>query len=314
MINKALLYKFFEGKTSITEEIVIRNWIEESKENEASFFNERKLYDTILLNNISTANVRAKDKHKNLFTWRSFINVAAMLLLITTIGLLVNKHFIEKQSLNQLNTIIVPPGQRINLILADNSSIWLNANTTFRYPSNFSNKQREVYLDGEGYFEVSANEKSPFIVNTTQGEIKVTGTKFNVSAYTKYSKFETSLFSGKVGIALNNNPDEMIIIQPAQRATVQKGKLEITKIDDYDEFLWRKGLIAFNNKQLEEILLVLEQYFDIKIEVDATTLPKNTYTGKFRQTDGIDYALRVLQKSIHFTYERDNKDQVIYIK
>ena len=313
MINKALLYKFFEGKTSITEEKAIRNWIEENKENESSFFQERKLYDTILLNKKTIANNRFKGKHTKPLYLSSFINVAAMLLLVATIGLLLNKHFVEKQSLNQLNTIIVPPGQRINIILADNSSIWLNANTTFRYPSNFSKKQRKVYLDGEGYFDVSANEKRPFIVNTTQGGIKVTGTTFNVSAYSKYDKFETSLFKGKVDVYLKTCEDEIIKIAPTQKAILENGKLKIEKIENYDEFLWKNGLIAFNNEELEEILKVLEQYFDTKIKIVSNSLPKNTYTGKFRQTDGIDYALRVLQKSIHFKYERDIDNQIINI-
>lgn len=200
------------------------------------------------------------------------------------------------------------------MILADNSSIWLNANTIFKYPTKFSDKQREVYLDGEAYFEVSANEKRPFIVSTSQGCVKVTGTKFNLSAYSKYNKFETSLFEGNVGVFLNNEEDKVININPTQKTVVQNGKLKVIEIDDYDEFLWRKGLIAFNDKKLKEILAVLEQYFDTNIQIETENLPDNTYTGKFRQSDGIDYALRVLQKSIHFTYERDNEEQIIYIK
>ncbi len=312
MINKGLLHKFFEGKTSISEELTIRNWMDENPENSAFFFNERKLYDAVLLNKNASTNI--KSKQKNLITWSSFINVAAVVLFVITTGLLINKHLENKNNDSQLHTLIVPPGQRINLILADNSSIWLNANTTFQYPSKFSKKQREVYLDGEGYFEVSANKKSPFIVNTTKGGVKVTGTTFNVSAYSKYNKFETSLFSGNVGVYLNSNEDEIIKIRPTQKATLYNGKLTVAKIKDYDEFLWRKGLIAFNNEKLDEILAVLGQYFDTRIEIKSNCLPDNTYTGKFRQTDGIDYALRVLQRSIHFTYERDDEKQIIHIK
>ena len=240
--------------------------------------------------------------------------MAAVVLFIITTGLLINKYYEGRSSVNQFNTVIVPPGQRINLILADNSSIWLNANSTFRYPTQFSKNQREVYLDGEGYFDVSSNKKSPFIVNTAQGGVKVTGTQFNLSAYSKYDKFETSLFSGNVSVYSNNNENEIINIQPNQKATIHNGKLETSKIKDYDEFLWRKGLIAFNNKKLDEILTVLEQYFDTDIEIETTTLPDNTYTGKFRQSDGIDYAFRVLQKSINFNYERDDEKQIIIIK
>ena len=314
MTNKEVLHKFFKGTTTIQEEVEIRKWIEASKKNEAAFFQERLLYDSILLNKNTEENKANKTKPRKIGFWNSFIRVAAIFLFLTTTGLLINKYTEDLNASHQLHTVIVPPGQRINLILADNSSIWLNANTTFKYPSQFSKKQREVYLDGEAYFDVSSNEKHPFIVNTTQGGVKVTGTTFNVSAYSKYGKFETSLFVGNVGVYLNNGEEEIINIKPTQKAIFKDGKFQVSNIEDYDEFLWRRGLIAFNNKQLNEILSVLGQYFDTEIKIDADQLPDNTYTGKFRQSDGIDYALRVLQKSIHFTYERDNEQQIIHIK
>lgn len=314
MPKRELLYKFFEGKTTIQEEVEIRKWIEANKDNEAAFFQERLLYDAILLNKSTEEDRANKTKLRKIGFWNSFIRVAAIFLFLTTAGLLINKYIEDQNTSHQLHTVIVPPGQRINLILADNSSIWLNANTTFSYPTQFSKNQREVYLDGEGYFDVSSDKKHPFIVNTSQGGIKVTGTKFNVAAYSKYNKFETSLFEGIVGVYLKNNEDQIINIRPTQKTIFREGRLEVSNIEDYDEFLWRKGLIAFNNKQLEEILSVLGQYFDTKIEIDTDLLPDNTYTGKFRQSDGIDYALRVLQSSIHFTYERDNEKQIIHIK
>ena len=314
MPKRELLYKFFEGKTTLPEEVEIRKWVEESNENEATFFTERLLYDSILLNNeVATEDKTNKTKLRKIGFWNFFSQVAAILLFFTTGGLLINKYIVDQNASHQLHTVIVPPGQRINLILADNSSIWLNANTTFKYPSQFSKKQRDVYLDGEAYFEVSSDEKHPFIVNTPEGGVKVTGTTFNVLAYSKYGKFETSLFEGVVGVYLKNNVEEIIDIKPKQKTIFRDGKLEVSNIEDYDEFLWRRGLIAFNNKQLSEILAVLQQYFDTEIRIEDNCLPDNTYTGKFRQSDGIDYALRVLQKSIHFSYEHDNEDQIIYI-
>ena len=314
MTNKEVLHKFFKGITTYQEEVEIRNWIEESKENETAFFQERLLYDSILLQKDVKENKASKTKPLKIGFWYSFFRVAAIFLFLTSAGLLINKYIEDQNASHHLHTVIVPPGQRINLILADNSSIWLNANTTFKYPSQFSKKQREVYLDGEAYFDVSSDEKHPFIVNTTQGGVKVTGTTFNVLAYSKYGKFETSLFEGAVGVYLKNNEEEIVNIKPTQKTVYKNGNLEVSDINDYEEFLWRRGLIAFNNKQLKEILSVLEQYFNTEIKIDTDQLSDNTYTGKFRQSDGIDYALRVLQKSINFNYERDNEQQIIYIK
>src|SRR5690554_5737072 len=236
--DSELLHRFFKGATTVSEEIEIKRWIEKTEENKKIFFQERKLYDSILLNKKTLQANPLKVKQKKLFRWNAFVNVAALLLLLITAGLLINKQFENRNRSNQLNTLIVPPGQRINLILADNSSIWLNANTTFKYPTEFSKIQREVYLDGEAYFDVSANEKSPFIVTTPQGGVKVTGTTFNLSAYSKYNRFETSLFKGKVSVYLKDNEDEIIDIKPTQKTIIQNGKLRVEKIEDYDELLF----------------------------------------------------------------------------
>ncbi|MGE4542377.1 MAG: FecR family protein [Bacteroidales bacterium] len=305
-MDKELLYRFFEGKTSIDEERSIRSWLTESAENKKIFLEERMSYDALLF---SSRDVVNKQKRFFAFTPWMISTVASVALLLIVGGLyLFNKnHYPE-----QYNTILVPPGQRINLILADNSNVWLNANTTFRYPTQFSKKNRTVYLDGEGYFEVSKNKKRPFIVKTNLGDVQVTGTAFNVEAYSQFNRFETSLFEG--GVDLYNEGIKLISLKPSEKATVQNNNLVISEIINTDKYLWRQGLIAFNDMKLNEILLSLEKYFDVEIQIDYKSLPQHTYTGKFRQSDGVDYALRVLQKSIHFTYKRDEDTGKIYIK
>ena len=305
-MNKELLYRFFEGKTSIDEERSIRSWLTQSAENKKIFLEERLTYDALLFTSRDVVN-----KQKRLFgftPWMiSTVAAVALLLIVSGLYLFNNNHYPE-----QYNTILVPPGQRINLILADNSNVWLNANTTFRYPTQFSKKNRTVFLDGEGYFEVSKNEKRPFIVKTDLGDVQVTGTAFNVEAYSQFNRFETSLFKG--GVDLYNKGIKLTSLKPNEKATVQNNNLVISEIINTDKYLWRQGLIAFNDMKLNEILLSLEKYFDLEIHIDSKSLPQHTYTGKFRQSDGVDYALRVLQKSIHFTYKRDENIGKIYIK
>jgi ferric-dicitrate binding protein FerR (iron transport regulator) len=305
-MDKELLYRFFEGKTSIDEERSIRSWLTESAENKKIFLEERMSYDALLF---SSRDVVNKQKRFFAFTPWMISTVASVALLLIVGGLyLFNKnHYPE-----QYNTILVPPGQRINLILADNSNVWLNANTTFRYPTQFSKKNRTVYLDGEGYFEVSKNKKRPFIVKTNLGDVQVTGTAFNVEAYSQFNRFETSLFKG--GVDLYNEGIKLISLKPSEKATVQNNNLVISEIINNDKYLWRQGLIAFNDMKLNEILLSLEKYFDVEIHIDSKSLPQHTYTGKFRQSEGLDYALRVLQRSVHFTYTRDEDTGKIYIK
>ena len=302
-MNQKLLYKFFEGKTSLDEEKKIRDWMEKSESNFNCFMQSRKEYDIQIL---SGSKLLTRNRNKVIpLQWFTGAVATVIALIIGGIYLF----SLENES-EQYNTILVPAGQRINLILSDNTNLWLNANTELRYPSEFSKDNRTVYLDGEAYFEVSKNEKKPFIVKTSQGDIHVTGTSFNVEAYSKFNIFETSLFEG--GVDIYKEDVKLVSLKPNEIGILENNELLITGISDKDHYLWREGLIAFNNKKLEEVLVDLEKYFDVKIQISNSSLPQHTYTGKFRQSDGVEYALRVLQRSINIKYSRDELG-IIYI-
>ncbi len=304
-MDRDLLYRFFEGKTSVEEERVIRKWMAESKENEKSFLNERINFDALLF---TTDRLNKSVAKKSSITPWMFSTAVAVALLLIVSGIYL---IIMLNSTQEYNTILVPPGQRTQIVLADHSTVWLNANTTFRYPTQFSRRNRTVYLDGEAYLEVSKNEKKPFVVKTAKADIQVTGTSFNVNAYTQFDSFQTSLFEGGVDLFLSGV--KLISLNPNEKATLHGDQLLVSQITDSDEYLWRHGLIAFNNVELPEILHTLEKYFDVVIKVNRENLPKHTYTGKFRQADGVDYALKVLQKSVHFDYQRDEVTGIIYL-
>ena len=96
------------------------------------------------------------------------------------------------------HTLRVPAGADYQVTLADGTKVWLNCESTLRYPVEFGNEKREVYLDGEGYFEVNKATEWPFIVNAEQMRVKVTGTKFNVKSYSTEPIAHTTLVEGSV--------------------------------------------------------------------------------------------------------------------
>src|SRR5690554_5619894 len=304
-MKRELLYKFFEGKTSPEEEKNIRVWMEMSESNLNSFMQTRKEYDLQLLSNPKALNNK-KINNKAILTW--IPGVAAVIIVLIVGGIYL---YNLNNKVVQYNTILVPAGQRINLILSDNTNLWLNANTKFRYPTEFSKDNRTVYLDGEAYFEVSKDENKPFIVKTSKGDVHVTGTSFNVEAYSKFDNFVTSLFEGGVDIYIKDN--KSVTLFPNELGILENNQFLIKNITDNDHYLWKDGLISFRNKGIEEILISLEKYFDIEIQINTSNLPQHTYTGKFRHSDGVEYALRVLQKSINFYYSRDVDSGIIFI-
>ena len=314
-MNKDILYKFFEGNASFEEEAAVKQWMEESAENRLAFLKERKLFDAMLLLGNEEIIKNGKKRFSiNLSSLRTELIKIAAVVAITLGG----SYFYYQSSLEKelmaMQTITVPAGQRINITLVDGTNVWLNARTSLSYPVKFGKNNRQVVLDGEAYFDVTKDKSKPFIVQTDNYNVEVLGTKFDVNAYSETGEFETTLMSGSVKVASASDSTQKITLQPNNKVYLQDGKLHVTAVDDYNPYRWKEGLICFKNETFTSIMKDFEKYYGLTIQVKNKNVFKYVYTGKFRQTDGIDYALRVLQKDIKFTYQRDDENQIIYIE
>lgn len=314
-MNKETLYKFFEGNASFEEEVAVKQWMEESTENRQSFLKERKLFDAmLLLGNEKVIKAGKKRYSINLSSLRTeFIKIAAVIAITLGGSYLYHQYSFEKE-LMATNTISVPAGQRINMTLTDGTNVWLNARTSLTYPVKFSKKNRQVILDGEAYFEVAKDKTKPFIVQTNKYNVEVLGTKFDVNAYSETGEFETTLMSGSVRVASTSDPAQKLTLKPNNKVYLQDGELHVSVVDDFNPYRWKEGLICFKNESFTSIMKDFEKYYGLTIQVRNKEVLKYVYTGKFRQTDGVDYALRVLQKDIKFNYQRDDENQIIYIE
>lgn len=309
-IDKDLLYRFFYRITTFEEEVKIRKWIEASEENYKEFFKERAFFDAMLFQ----GNIERKvSKGSNILLWKkSLVIISGIAAIILLTIALTAEHFKQSYQDGAMNTIVVPAGQRVSLILSDGTSVWLNAKTRIEYPQNFlASDRRTVKIDGEAYFEVTKNPKKPFIVETSKGTVEVLGTKFFVNAYASSDKFETALMEGKVNVQASNRS---MILLPNDKAVLVKGQLVRKKVEDMDLYRWRDGLYCFKDLNFDEVLKQFEVYYDIRFIRENAHLDNPKITGKFRLVDGIDYALRVLQREVKFTYHRDEETNVIYLK
>lgn len=308
-----LLYKFFAGKATNKQKEAIKQWSENSKENFETLCRERKLFDAgILLADESFLHHSETRTKSIVWKWVDYaVRAAAVFFLIITSVTLYKYHRLSENSY-AMQTIHVPAGQRINLVLADGTSVWLNSNTKFNYPSVFTEKQREVELDGEAYFEVSPDKDKPFSVHTSKGAIKVLGTHFNLEAYSNTDVLRTSLFEGKVQVKLKGNK---IYLKPNQMVSCyENGKIQLETIDYYDQFRWREGLICVKNAKFKDLMNTFTKYFGDSIVIQNSQVMQYKYTGKFRQSRGILSALKLLQRDASFTIEQDEERQIIYIK
>lgn len=315
-MNQELLNKYIAGDATPEEKEEVARWLDADKKNMKEFLALRKLYDISIWQQEQTP--VAKDKlslGNKRWTLRSasfeLAKVAAIFILAFTIvySFLIN----EDNDSAKMQTIFVPPGQRVELTLTDGTKVWLNAKTTFTFPDKFTANNRRVTLDGEGYFDVTKNPEKPFIVNTERYDIKVMGTEFNVTAYFGSSVFETSLLKGAVEV-FSPAKDTKVSLEPHMRTYEENGILKKDTIEHENYFLWKEGLICFYDEPVDKMIKKLQLYYDVKIDVQNKTLLNNRYSGKFRTKDGVEHVLKVLQLNNKFSYEKDNDRNLITIK
>lgn len=209
--------------------------------------------------------------------------------------------------------LVVPPGQRAELTLPDGTKVWLNAGSKLSYPSFFE-KERKVFLSGEGFFDVAKNEKVPFIVSTGTIDVKALGTQFNVFCYPGSDYTGVYLQQGSVKAYFPSLESEGVVLSPEQYL-VQKGKRLELSTKDPDELLWRQGIYTFKRQKLGSIIKKLELYYDVKIIVKDPEILNYEYVGKFRQRDGVLEILRLIQRIHKFNIKKDDElNQIVLSK
>ncbi|MDH6306444.1 transmembrane sensor [Parabacteroides sp. PF5-5] len=313
-MDKRILYRFYEGSASQQEKEEVKNWVDSSSLNKEEFMREREFFDAILLSGYKRNENKQLKGHRSSTIRRELLRLVAAIALLIIAG--VSFYQLKINEINTVqNTIIVPAGQRVNLILPDGTNVWLNALTELKYPSFFNGSTREVYLNGEAYFDVKPTGGKRFVVHTERYDVEVLGTSFNVEAYNETGKFSTALMEGSVKIVNRSNEADNITLERNQKAYVSsQGLLASSIISDFDMYRWKDGLICFKNTNFIELMNWFEKYYDIDIIIENERLADHVFSGKFRISDGIDNALRILQKDAKYTYIRDIENAVIYIK
>lgn len=311
-MQRELLHKYFRGGTSPEEEKLIMDWADASPDNYHQYLEERKKWNALLLHlHIGQKKNTTPAKEKSFNLWK-IAGIAASIALLVALSWI--QFGMKAEQTAGLQSVLVPAGQRVQLVLEDGTKVWLNSKTIFSYPTSFGNKSREVQLEGEGFFEVAHDTKKPFIVKTDNYNIRVLGTTFDVRAYGKDdSKFETCLLNGSVHVSSNRNASETITLAPKEKVIEINGKLEKKELGSLDRFRWKDGLICIDDIPFDQLMKLFEDYFDTRVIIKSNTVSDYKCTGKFRQSDGMQYALRVIQKDLKFNFSQDDDTKEITI-
>ena len=313
-MNPELLQKYIAGNATEAEKQRVTKWIQENPENMREYMAQRKLHDMALWRTEPGSEENSRERKH--FSLRGVCMEAAKIAAVLAIVLLGTHYWTGKHQVPEDKTwqsIYVPAGQRAELMLADGTKVWLNSRSTLTFPGSFKGNIRNVKLDGEGYFAVTKNVEQPFIVETNKCNVKVLGTEFNVMAYAADSVWETSLLEGAVEILVPGSNNSGMRLEPNMMASLKGNRLVKGRIKEADYFLWREGLLCFNDISVRDMIEKLKLYYGVDIVVNNTRILKNRYTGKFRTKDGVEHVLKVLKLNNKFTYTKNDETNVITI-
>lgn len=203
------------------------------------------------------------------------------------------------------NQLIVPKGKFSRLILADGSSLYVNAGTKVVYPSRFVGEKREIYVDGEIFIDVQRDDKHKFIVKTPTCDIEVLGTAFNVNAYKSLDKSEVVLLRGKVIVRGENQ--QAIHLNPNELLDLSNGVFWEKRIVNTDDYVaWTKGRLPLSGRNLKEIIQRLSLFYGVDISLNPA-IEQYQLHGTIDMSVPIDKVLERMTRIIPISCEKNQE-------
>lgn len=213
----------------------------------------------------------------------------------------------KDQGAATFNTLSTPRGRLFTVVLPDGTKAWLNAASSIRYPTAFTEEKREVAITGEVYFEVADNAAKPFFVRVNETmQVQVLGTHFNVNAYSNEQSINTTLLEGKVKLIAGRGS---AILTPGRQARLQEGAIEVLKADIDKVMAWKNGWFNFEGTTLQEIMRQLERWYDIEV-VYPQGAPHINLHGEMTRDVTLQGLLRGL-KELGLHYKLEGKQLII---
>jgi len=314
-----LISNRFLGTITPDNDQLLDKWIGEKIENQRYFSEQKKLWELFTMHQ----KMQQIDEHKafqkisaQLFTRKkrnilAYIQrIAAIMLIPVVIAssiYILSEKTERKQQATVYNTAETPLGMRSSLVLPDGTKVWLNSDTKIRYPGNFSKNQRDVYLDGEAFFEVSKNEHQPFVVHTSGVIVKVLGTKFNVKAYSDENQVEASLFEGKINLLLRNSSNQTVEkeVKPGQSFVYSKNKrqLVLNRFPQDEINGWKKNQLLFKDDTFGKLVRKIERWYNVELIYDEQQFNDRRLTVELYEGERLERLMDILSLALLVDYK-----------
>jgi transmembrane sensor len=207
------------------------------------------------------------------------------------------------------NSISTPRGGQYQVVLADGTKVWLNAESSLRYPIAFTGKAREVELTGEAYFEVRGNKDKPFIVKAGQTETRVLGTHFNIMAYADEGMVKATLLEGAVSMALGG---QSALLQPGEQGQFDpdKGIIARRMVNTRAVVAWKDGYYYFDRTPVQSVMRQIARWYDVNV-VYLGKAPRDEIVGRIPRSVDVSEVLHIMEL-IGIRFKIDGRTIVVY--
>jgi len=318
------IVQFLQNQLGEAEKLEVLNWIESTSENQKTF---NELKNAWILGDTFGYERGAKQddtkyivKHHLHTTMMILIfKYAAIGLMLISIGaLLYSQGHKLSQLSHQINEYVVPNGQTANIILCDGTTVYLNSGSVLKYSGSYAIKERELFLEGEAFFDVVSNKNKPFIVRTAQFDVRATGTSFNIQAYPNSDISDVTLVSGTLTVETIKDLYP-IVLSSGENASLNRNtnEIKLSKVEQNQYISWKEGIVTFRNARLEDIAMMLERTYNVKILFSNEKTRNLRYNGTMLRYKPIDQILNIIEltSDIKFNIEtRANEPNLITIK
>jgi ferric-dicitrate binding protein FerR (iron transport regulator) len=209
-----------------------------------------------------------------------------------------------------INTLRIPVGGEYHVKLSDGTIVWLNSDSELRYPVNFVGDKREVYLKGEGFFDVKHDATSPFIVHTDHSDVTVYGTRFNVMSYSDDAVEQVTLVDGKVGVTISQ---QQTILSPGQQSelNLNSNKLALKDVDTSYYTGWVDGVMKFKNMPLKDLSKRISRWYDVDFYFANSSVAEFGFSGKFDRDCDFNLLMELLERTTNVKIEVNDRTVVV---
>ncbi len=313
-LDEAIMAKFLMGECTEDELCRLNVWLKESSEHAHEFFKMEELY--FLGKSDQWAEEEKVDKaeralfdrlkqeensykRKTLFRWMLYAAIFAGVFILLSASLYIYRAQKEEKEL-----VIVSAQDAVKKVqLPDGTKVWLNKYTVLKYPRQFSGKKRNVYMDGEAYFEVKRDTEKPFVVRNEVVQVRVLGTVFNLKSEKMNKLAVATLIKGEIEVK-GNHDEGMVVLSPGQKAELNgmAQRLVVKQVDTGTEN-WYSNEFVFEKADIYAIARTLEKSYGMKIILSPDIDVKKTYSGTLAKKGDVESVLKSIENTIPIKYK-----------